>query len=69
MINIYLMLPTCLFLGGATAEVSSSLVVLSLCTLVVLVVLLANCVSCCKDPEIDFKVSIGSSTCTHRRCF
>ncbi|OPJ87255.1 serine/threonine-protein kinase LMTK2 [Patagioenas fasciata monilis] len=40
---------------GATAEVSSSFVVLSLCTLVVLVILLANCVSCCKDPEIDFK--------------
>lgn len=59
MINIYLILPTCLFLGeGTTAEVSSSFVVLSLCTLVVLIILLANCVSCCKDPEIDFKVSI-----------
>ncbi|XP_012433321.5 serine/threonine-protein kinase LMTK2 [Taeniopygia guttata] len=40
---------------GATAEVPSSFVILSLCTLVVLVILLANCVSCCKDPEIDFK--------------
>ncbi|KAM6055042.1 serine/threonine-protein kinase LMTK2 [Chlamydotis macqueenii] len=40
---------------GATAEVSSSFVVLSVCALVVLVILLANCVSCCKDPEIDFK--------------
>uniref|UniRef100_A0A8D0KTF1 Serine/threonine-protein kinase LMTK2 n=1 Tax=Strix occidentalis caurina TaxID=311401 RepID=A0A8D0KTF1_STROC len=39
----------------ATAEVSSSFVILSVCTLVVLVILLANCVSCCKDPEIDFK--------------
>ncbi|NWR15819.1 LMTK2 kinase, partial [Emberiza fucata] len=39
----------------ATAEVPSSFVILSLCTLVVLVILLANCVSCCKDPEIDFK--------------
>ncbi|NWW47544.1 LMTK2 kinase, partial [Pedionomus torquatus] len=39
----------------ATAEFSSSFVILSLGTLVVLVVLLANCVSCCKDPEIDFK--------------
>ncbi|NXT03480.1 LMTK2 kinase, partial [Jacana jacana] len=39
----------------ATAEVPSSFVILSLSTLVVLVVLLANCVSCCKDPEIDFK--------------
>ncbi|NXE61869.1 LMTK2 kinase, partial [Calcarius ornatus] len=39
----------------APAEVPSSFVVLSLCTLVVLVILLANCVSCCKDPEIDFK--------------
>uniref|UniRef100_A0A8D0F1S6 Serine/threonine-protein kinase LMTK2 n=1 Tax=Strix occidentalis caurina TaxID=311401 RepID=A0A8D0F1S6_STROC len=47
---------TCLFLGEvATAEVSSSFVILSVCTLVVLVILLANCVSCCKDPEIDFK--------------
>ncbi|KGL83158.1 Serine/threonine-protein kinase LMTK2, partial [Tinamus guttatus] len=40
---------------GATAEVSSSFVILSVCSLVVLVILLANCVSCCKDPEIDFK--------------
>ncbi|KAM6114229.1 serine/threonine-protein kinase LMTK2 [Pterocles gutturalis] len=40
---------------GATAEVSSSFVILSICTLVVLAILLANCVSCCKDPEIDFK--------------
>ncbi|NWQ76560.1 LMTK2 kinase, partial [Columbina picui] len=39
----------------ATAEASSSFVVVSLCTLVALVILLANCVSCCKDPEIDFK--------------
>ncbi|NXN22111.1 LMTK2 kinase, partial [Nycticryphes semicollaris] len=39
----------------ATAEVPSSFVILSLSTLVVLVILLANCVSCCKDPEIDFK--------------
>ncbi|KAM6077997.1 serine/threonine-protein kinase LMTK2 isoform 2-T2 [Theristicus caerulescens] len=39
----------------ATAEVSSSFVILSICTLIVLVILLANCVSCCKDPEIDFK--------------
>ncbi|NWH79646.1 LMTK2 kinase, partial [Piaya cayana] len=39
----------------AVAEVSSSFVILSACVLVVLVILLANCVSCCKDPEIDFK--------------
>ncbi|NXN95556.1 LMTK2 kinase, partial [Rhinopomastus cyanomelas] len=39
----------------ATVEVSSSFVILSICALVVLVILLANCVSCCKDPEIDFK--------------
>ncbi|NXC38213.1 LMTK2 kinase, partial [Penelope pileata] len=39
----------------ATAEVSSSFVILSVCALVVLIILLANCVSCCKDPEIDFK--------------
>ncbi|NXC65614.1 LMTK2 kinase, partial [Anhinga anhinga] len=44
----------------ATADVSSSFVVLSICTLVVLVILLVNCVSCCKDPEIDFK-----SECMH----
>lgn len=54
--------PNCvsvLFLGqGAAAEVSSSFVILSVCALVVLVVLLANCVSCCKDPEIDFKVRL-----------
>uniref|UniRef100_A0A8C9N8U1 Serine/threonine-protein kinase LMTK2 n=1 Tax=Serinus canaria TaxID=9135 RepID=A0A8C9N8U1_SERCA len=54
--RIYIILHACLFLGeGATAEVPSSFVILSLCTLVVLVILLANCVSCCKDPEIDFK--------------
>ncbi|CAM5086822.1 unnamed protein product [Natator depressus] len=39
----------------AAAEVSSSLVALAACSLVVLVILLVNCVSCCKDPEIDFK--------------
>ncbi|NXN77425.1 LMTK2 kinase, partial [Bombycilla garrulus] len=39
----------------ATANIPSSFVILSLCTLVVLVILLANCVSCCKDTEIDFK--------------
>ncbi|XP_045675223.1 serine/threonine-protein kinase LMTK2 isoform X2 [Phyllostomus hastatus] len=37
------------------AEVSSAFVVLSVCTFIVLIVLVANCVSCCKDPEIDFK--------------
>lgn len=37
------------------AEMSSSFVVLSVCSLLVLIVLIANCVSCCKDPEIDFK--------------
>ncbi|KFQ55687.1 Serine/threonine-protein kinase LMTK2, partial [Nestor notabilis] len=40
---------------GATAEVSSSFVILSISALVVLIILLANCASCCKDPEIDFK--------------
>ncbi|XP_065268492.1 serine/threonine-protein kinase LMTK2 [Emys orbicularis] len=39
----------------AAAEVSSSFVALAACSLVVLVILLVNCVSCCKDPEIDFK--------------
>ncbi|XP_057551446.1 serine/threonine-protein kinase LMTK2 isoform X2 [Hippopotamus amphibius kiboko] len=37
------------------AEVSSSFVILSVCSLMILIVLIANCVSCCKDPEIDFK--------------
>lgn len=37
------------------AEVSSPFVVLSVCTFIALIVLVANCVSCCKDPEIDFK--------------
>jgi len=56
---ISIILHMCLFLGqGAAAEVSSSFAVLSVCALVVLVVLLANCVSCCKDPEIDFKVRL-----------
>ncbi|XP_036913717.1 serine/threonine-protein kinase LMTK2 isoform X2 [Sturnira hondurensis] len=38
-----------------TIEVPSPFVVLSLCTLLASIVLVANCVSCCKDPEIDFK--------------
>ncbi|XP_053412659.1 serine/threonine-protein kinase LMTK2 isoform X1 [Nycticebus coucang] len=37
------------------AEVSSSFVILSVCSFMILIVLIANCVSCCKDPEIDFK--------------
>ncbi|XP_066868456.1 serine/threonine-protein kinase LMTK2 isoform X4 [Kogia breviceps] len=37
------------------AEISSSFVILSVCSLMILIVLIANCVSCCKDPEIDFK--------------
>lgn len=37
------------------AEVSSSFVILSVCSFIILIVLIANCVSCCKDPEIDFK--------------
>ncbi|XP_073931623.1 serine/threonine-protein kinase LMTK2 isoform X2 [Castor canadensis] len=37
------------------AEVPSSFVVLSVCSLMILIVLIANCISCCKDPEIDFK--------------
>ncbi|XP_053782007.1 serine/threonine-protein kinase LMTK2 isoform X1 [Desmodus rotundus] len=37
------------------AEVSSPFVILSVCTFIILIVLVANCVSCCKDPEIDFK--------------
>ncbi|KAI5257325.1 Serine/Threonine-Protein Kinase Lmtk2 [Manis pentadactyla] len=37
------------------AEVSSSFVILSVGSLMLLIVLIANCVSCCKDPEIDFK--------------
>ncbi|XP_015440747.1 serine/threonine-protein kinase LMTK2 isoform X6 [Pteropus alecto] len=42
--------------GDSTAaELSSSFVILSVCSLIILIVLIANCVSCCKDPEIDFK--------------
>ncbi|XP_066129454.1 serine/threonine-protein kinase LMTK2 isoform X2 [Saccopteryx bilineata] len=37
------------------ADVSSSFVILSVCSFIVLITLIANCVSCCKDPEIDFK--------------
>ncbi|XP_023411728.1 serine/threonine-protein kinase LMTK2 [Loxodonta africana] len=37
------------------AEVSLSFVILSVCSLMLLIVLIANCVSCCKEPEIDFK--------------
>ncbi|EHH17141.1 hypothetical protein EGK_13468, partial [Macaca mulatta] len=37
------------------AEVSSSFVILCVCSLIILIALIANCVSCCKDPEIDFK--------------
>ncbi|XP_042293485.1 serine/threonine-protein kinase LMTK2 isoform X2 [Sceloporus undulatus] len=37
------------------AEVPFSLVTLSACSLIVLVLLLVNCVSCCKDQEINFK--------------
>ncbi|KAM3826495.1 serine/threonine-protein kinase LMTK2 isoform 1-T1 [Vipera latastei] len=59
----------CLWLGGSQAaplppagpgeeaafEISSSLVVLSAGGLLVLILLLVNCVSCCKDQEINFK--------------
>ncbi|XP_015676253.1 serine/threonine-protein kinase LMTK2 [Protobothrops mucrosquamatus] len=59
----------CLWLGGSQAaplppagpgeeaafEVSYSLVVLSAGGLLVLILLLVNCVSCCKDQEINFK--------------
>ncbi|XP_071461908.1 serine/threonine-protein kinase LMTK2 isoform X2 [Marmota flaviventris] len=38
-----------------TTEVPVSFVILSLCSLMILIVIIANCVSCCKDPEIDFK--------------
>ncbi|VTJ58034.1 Hypothetical predicted protein [Marmota monax] len=38
-----------------TTEVPVSFVILSVCSLMILIVLIANCVSCCKDPEIDFK--------------
>ncbi|XP_065779860.1 serine/threonine-protein kinase LMTK2 isoform X4 [Muntiacus reevesi] len=40
---------------AAAAEVSTSFVMLSVGSLVTLIVLIAACVSCCKDPEIDFK--------------
>lgn len=37
------------------SEASSSFALLSLSGLLLLVLLVANCASCCKDPEIDFK--------------
>ncbi|XP_042096642.1 serine/threonine-protein kinase LMTK2 isoform X2 [Ovis aries] len=37
------------------AEITTSFVILSVGSLMILIVLIANCVSCCKDPEIDFK--------------
>uniref|UniRef100_A0ACB8FM45 Uncharacterized protein n=1 Tax=Sphaerodactylus townsendi TaxID=933632 RepID=A0ACB8FM45_9SAUR len=40
---------------AAGVEVPVSLVILSACSLVVLVLLSVNCVSCCKDQEINFK--------------
>lgn len=48
-----------LFFAGEApvVEVPSLFVILSVCSLMALIVLIANCVSCCKDPEIDFKVS------------
>lgn len=43
--------------AGETAdhEVSLYFVALSVCTFVVLLVVLVNCLSCCKEPEINFK--------------
>nr|XP_014346785.1 PREDICTED: serine/threonine-protein kinase LMTK2 [Latimeria chalumnae] len=40
---------------AAVGEASFSFVLLSGCSLVVVLFLLVNCVSCCKEPEIDFK--------------
>ncbi|XP_007891754.2 LOW QUALITY PROTEIN: serine/threonine-protein kinase LMTK2 [Callorhinchus milii] len=36
-------------------EFSSSLLILCVCSLVALIIVVVNCVSCCKDPEINFK--------------
>ncbi|XP_060116517.1 serine/threonine-protein kinase LMTK2 [Heteronotia binoei] len=41
--------------AAAGVEVPFSLIILSFCTLAVLVLLSVNCVSCCKDQEINFK--------------
>ncbi|XP_048407628.1 serine/threonine-protein kinase LMTK2 isoform X1 [Stegostoma tigrinum] len=41
--------------GEAAVEVSSSLLILSGCSLVVLIILLVNCASCCKEQGINFK--------------
>ncbi|XP_069761714.1 serine/threonine-protein kinase LMTK2 isoform X2 [Narcine bancroftii] len=41
--------------GETAVEVSSSLLMVSGCSLVILLVLIVNCASCCKDPEINFK--------------
>lgn len=64
------------FSDGSTGDsLSVSLylsLVVSLTALVALVVLLVNCVTCCKEREINFKVSPGRqvvsrqvSTCSH----
>ncbi|XP_069501748.1 serine/threonine-protein kinase LMTK2 [Ambystoma mexicanum] len=39
----------------ADHEVSLSFVALSVCTFIVLLVVLVNCLSCCKEPEVNFK--------------
>lgn len=57
----YLLLPSLCLLGEAsTEEVPIALVVLSAGSLVALLLLLVNCVTCCKEQEINFKVSAGS---------
>lgn len=57
-----LFLPVVLLSGGGTGDpVSASLylsLVVSLTALVALVVLLINCVTCCKEREINFKVRV-----------
>ncbi|XP_020655207.3 serine/threonine-protein kinase LMTK2 [Pogona vitticeps] len=40
---------------AGVVEVSFALAIISICTFIVLVLLLVNCVSCCKDQEINFK--------------
>ncbi|XP_029442464.1 serine/threonine-protein kinase LMTK2-like [Rhinatrema bivittatum] len=40
---------------AAANEISFSYVMLATCSLVVLIILLVNCISCCKEPEINFK--------------
>lgn len=57
----YSLEPSLCLLGEVSVlEVPISFVVLSAGSLLALIVLLVNCLTCCKEQEINFKVSAGS---------